>query len=511
MSVNKIISHNEFKVIREKLKSENIKVIHCHGAFDLLHPGHITHLEEAKNIGGILVVSITSAPFINKGPGRPYFSDELRMKSLAALACVDYVLLAEEPAAFGIIDLVKPDYYVKGSEYANYQDDVTKNIEKEINAVKKHGGDIYFTGGEVFSSTNLINKAFGVFPPDAAKFAREFTQKHTFNDFKNMIDALSKLKVLVIGDIIIDEYIFCHVQGLMTKDRAFSSKYLNEQKYLGGTLAIARHIANFSDNVTVCSMMGPESHLHTKLLNELGTYMRLDIQFDDNFRTIIKRRFVERHGKRDQYEKLFSINYLDNFNPEKVDKQSFYKKLEDIIKNYDIVVLSDFGHGLIDKPAMDIIQKEAKYLAVNCQTNSSNYGMNLFTKYTRADSFTLDERELRLAYASKDEDIKLLVQKLKSHLNAKNGWVTLGSVGAYGVSENNACSIPALTLSVVDTVGAGDAYFALGSLCSYIIQNDIGLPTLAANIAGAIAANILGNSKSVSKIDVFKFANAFLK
>ena len=507
----KIIGREEFARVREQLRKDNNKVIHCHGVFDLIHPGHIHHLEEARALGDVLVVTVTSSPFVNKGPGRPYFSDELRMKTLAALECVDYVLLSEAVTVIEIIEIIKPDLYVKGAEYSSFENDLTQNIDSEVDKVRSLGGDVYFTSGDiVFSSTKLLNNAFPVMPPEVADFARKFSERYGLNEIKSCLDAMKSLKVLVVGDIIIDEYIFCSLQGLMSKDMGYSARYIGEERYLGGSLAIARHLAGFSNNVTVCGIVGDEPHIHSKVLNDLSRDMHLDLQFDSGFKTVVKRRFVSRHGIRNEYDKVFSINYL-NEEDEKgtLDKSSFYSSLDANIKEYDVVFVADFGHGLIDKTVMDIIQEKAKFLALNCQTNSSNFGTNLITKYRRADTFTLDERELRLAMGTRTQIVEPLLKKIMKHFNSYMGWLTLGSHGAIGINNNKVYPIPALTLTVQDTVGAGDAFFALSSL-SASIKAPIEIGTFLGSIAGALAANIMGNSKSISKVDVLKFASTML-
>ena len=262
--------------MRGKLRADSKKIAYCHGVFDLLHPGHIAHLEEAKSIADILVVSVTATPYVNRGPGRPYFSDELRLRSLAALACTDYVLLAEEPTSMGMLEVIQPDYYVKGSEYENPEDDVTGNITREIEKVRSFGGDVYYTGGVVFSSTQLLNRHFDVLSPVVKEFAKGFSEQYPFDYVRNVMDDMKNIKVLVVGDIIIDEYVFCTVQGLTSKDRAFSAVYDREEQYMGGTLAVARHIAAFSDKVAVCSMVGTEANIHSRLLNELSGSMLLN-------------------------------------------------------------------------------------------------------------------------------------------------------------------------------------------------------------------------------------------
>lgn len=510
---DKIVSPQTFKELRRKFHKEGLKVAHCHGVFDLLHPGHIDHLQEAKSTADILVVSITAAPYVNRGPGRPYFSDELRLRSLAALECVNYVVLAETATAMEVIDFIQPDYYVKGQEYSKSEDDVTGNIDREVDRVRSYGGDVYFTNGVVYSSTKLLNNHFAVLPPEVKIFAQNFAAKYSFDDVRKTIEDMQPMKVLVVGDIIIDEYVFCTVQGLMSKDRAFSARYEKEECYLGGSLAIARHVANFSKHVTVCGIVGDEPYIHSRILGDLSRTMMLDLQFDSGFRTVVKRRFIERRGIRNQYEKLFSINsFTDAGGEENVDRAAFYRRLERAVPEHDMVILADYGHGLLDQTAMDILQEKAGFLALNCQTNSSNYGSNPICKYRHAHSFALDERELRLAFsANASEKVEDLLARLIDHLQSSSGWVTLGSVGSIGIDRKKTMdNTPALTLTVQDTVGAGDAFFALASLCAKL-GAPVEMGSFIGNLAGAMAANILGNAHPVQKADLLKFATTLLK
>lgn len=508
----KMISSEDFAALRETFRKEGRKIVHCHGVFDLLHPGHIAHLEEARSLGDVLVVSVTSAPYVNKGPGRPCFSDELRMHALAALACVDYVLLSKSSTALEILDIVKPDIFVKGQEYADAEKDITGNIDIEIKKINSLGGEVRFTNGIVFSSTQLINQNFPVFPPGAKVFIQDFRSCHSFDDLHRQVDDMKSLRVLIVGDIIIDEYVFCQVQGLMSKDRALSAIYEREERYLGGALAVARHVSSFANNVTLCGIVGNEPHIHSQLLNDMSRAMILDLQFEDTYQTVVKRRFIERRGIREQYEKLFSMNYLDmRFIENKVDRRPFYEKLQRLIPNHDLVLVADYGHGLLDKKAMEIVQSEARFLALNCQTNSSNYGTNLVTKYHRADVFTLDEIELRLAFASRVGNVDHLLERLMQHFQGRVGWLTLGSLGSVSIDQNfNMARTPAFTLNVQDTVGAGDAFFALASICA-CAGVDIEVGSFLGNVAGALAANVLGNSRPVSKPDVLKYASTLLK
>ena len=149
-----------------------------------------------------------------------------------------------------------------------------------------------------------------------------------------------------------------------------------------------------------------------------------------------------------------------------MDYGNFYRNLDEMLPKYDAVVVCDYGHGLLDSKALELIETKAKFLAVNCQTNSSNYGLNIITKYNRADTFVVDETELKLAFGQSSDENSVALKKLHDELNSTYSWVTLGANGALGVTSAENSFMPAVTLQVKDTVGAGDAFYALAVLCA---------------------------------------------
>jgi len=114
-SQSKISTLDELAVQVRAEKEGGAKIVHCHGVFDLLHIGHIRHFDEAKKMGDILVVTLTPAHLVNKGPGRPVFTESLRAEAIAALNCVDHVAINKWSTAVETINLLAPDFYVKGS------------------------------------------------------------------------------------------------------------------------------------------------------------------------------------------------------------------------------------------------------------------------------------------------------------------------------------------------------------------------------------------------------------
>ena len=508
----KIISREAFSYIRDELRRDGKTVVLCHGVFDLLHYGHIEHLQEAKSLGDVLVVSVTAARFVNKGPGRPCFNDSQRMRFLASIECVDYVLLSEAVTVHEIVECVQPDIYVKGQEYATAENDVTGNIGPEQKIVERYGGRIHFTNGEVYSSTRLLNNFFGALPEDVVEMSHRLRDKYgdgIADEARRMVDGFRKCNVLVIGDIILDDYVFCRVQGLTTKDAAMSTKYETMERYAGGALAIARHLAGFAGKVTLLSMMGPEEDIEEFILSTM-TPVECRIVREKDFITPVKRRYLKKHPLRQEYEKLFSVNYLlDVHGMRQVNYEKLYRNLEEMLPNYDLVVVCDYGHGLLNNRAIRKIEKSARFMAVNCQTNSSNYGMNVITKYHRADAFVVDEKELHLPFGQSLMETPGLLAKLGAQLKSEYAWVTMGAHGALGRRNGEESQIPAVTLHVKDTVGAGDAFYSLAVLAA-ATGMPIDIATLVSNVAGAIKTNLVGNEKPVAKVDLLKFLNTVL-
>lgn len=508
--MNKIVSQEEFKTtIRPKLKAEGKTIALCHGVFDLVHPGHIIHLEQAKEMADILVVSITAAQYVRKGPGRPYFDDEMRMKVLAALECVDYVMLSEGYTVDDIIESVEPDIYVKGQEYAKASDDITGKITEERALVEKHGGRLGFTSGQVFSSTKLINTAMSGLSDEVRHYMEDFKTRHDMKEIKGYADKIKKLKVLVVGDVIIDKYTYCGIQGMMSKDMGYSARLSHSEEYLGGSVAITRHLATFTDDVTLMSMIGNEEEMRLRLFDELADRIQLKLTYSSVFPTIVKHRYLTRNEKREEYKKIFAVNNIpEDMRYEEEAYAGFKEKLRDKIADYDVVFLCDFGHGLIDGETIEIVQQNAKYLVLNCQTNSTNKGLNIITKYSRADVFTLDQQELKLAYPEYALDEQSALKKLSGHLSGA-GWLTRGSKGAYQINDGVIQECPAFTLNVKDTIGAGDAFFATAGIFT-AAGAPIEVGTFIGNIGGALGANIVGNKDAVEKVNVLKYASTLM-
>jgi len=255
----KVKSLEELERISRDLRASGKTIVQCHGVFDLLHPGHIKHFEAAKKEGDILIVTVTEDRYVGKGPGRPVFNERLRAESIAGLECVDYVAINRHPTAVPAIATLKPHVYAKGSDYADREKDMTGEIGNEENAVKSAGGRIHFTDEISFSSTELINVHFSVYHPEADEFLRGFRKRYSTDEIIGKLKGLKKMKVLIIGDSIVDEYHYCQPMGKAWKETVIATRYLNKESFAGGVLAAANHIAGFCEDVHLVTCLGSEN------------------------------------------------------------------------------------------------------------------------------------------------------------------------------------------------------------------------------------------------------------
>lgn len=496
--------------ILEPLRAAGKKIVQCHGTFDMIHPGHILHFEEAKALGDVLVVTVTAEKFVNKGPCRPYFNDQLRVKWLAALECVDYVIVAPFPAAVEAIECVRPDIYCKGKEYERPDTDVTGNIHDDLSTVARLGGRTCFVGSAVFSSTRILNRHFMTFPPLVEEFCRALASQYPPQKFREMTDSLAGLRVLIIGDIIFDRYSTVAVQGLTSKNRILSGRFLAEEIQGGGSLAVCRHVREFTSHVKIIGLVGREPWVDEELKRFVGPDED-EIVRAAGFTTIVKQRFVEPVVEGNELLKLFAVNYIDSGPPVGDVEREILARVAACIHECDLVMVMDFGHGFMGDSIREFVRHKAPFLALNCQTNSNNHGFNIINRrYDRADSFSLDQTEIRLACGRRQIDFETELEGLRSFLGARYGWLTRGGIETIGRRPNEAtCLCPPLDVNVVDTVGAGDAFFSVASLAAAA-----GMPlapaTFMGQLAGAQAVRIVGNSEPIRKARFLKSGEAML-
>jgi rfaE bifunctional protein nucleotidyltransferase chain/domain len=496
---SKVISFGSARKVFDALRQQGKKIVQSHGIFDLIHPGHICHLEEARALGDVLVVTLTADEHVQKGPGRPYFNEQLRCRSLTALACVDYVVLVPCPGATEAIECVRPHIYCKGKEYEDPDFDLSGSLAEEIRAVERLGGQVRYVGSVKHSSTKLLNLYFDHLGHPVKEFCSALASQLTRRDFHDAVESFAHLKVLVIGDSIFDRYSYVRVQGLTSKNRIISGRFLSEETQCGGALAAFRHVKQFTKAVKFISLVGAEPWIEPLLQQQVAPDEDRILR-EESFTTIIKQRFVEPLSEGKELSKLFAVNYIDAEPPSPAVQAKVKARIQEEISKADAVLLLDFGHGLMQPQIRQLVQEAAGFLALNCQTNSNNHGFNIISRqYQRADAFTLDEQELMLSSGHRHLNFPAELEVLRKQLRSRYAWLTRGAVQTIGLMDSSTpCLCPPLETEVVDTIGAGDAFFSVVALAA-ARQLPISLSTFLGQLAGAQAVKMVGNARPISK------------
>lgn len=508
-SLAKIKSFQEIAVLLERCRQDGLKIVHCHGVFDLLHPGHLRHFREAKAAGDLLVVTVTPDRFVNKGPGRPAFPENLRLEALASLSDVDFVVLNDAPDAVPAIRRICPAFYVKGNEYEDHSADVTGKIIEEAAAVANSGGEIFYTHDLVFSSSSLLNKYFDSMPKEVSEFLENLKKQHSVDAVLEKLEALAELKVLVIGDAIIDEYQFAEPMGQSGKGLHMVARCQGREIFLGGSLIIANHVAQFAKEVTLVTAIGCECPYATFISNHLDPKVTPQYTFLEDSQTLVKKRYVLNEGK--AITKLFETYSGQDKQLEPHQTSRITEFLNKIGGAFDLILVCDFGNGFTNPALIDAICDAPAFLALNAQTNSGNRGFNVVTNYRRADYISLNEPELRLSTHDKSSSLSGLAVDICQLLNASTLSVTRGTQGvSCYFPSGNKIHVPAFTTSIVDRIGAGDAYLSLSSLC---MANKY--PPLIGGFLGSIAAamnvQMIGNQEAVKKAQLSKYLIRLMK
>jgi rfaE bifunctional protein nucleotidyltransferase chain/domain len=392
-------------------------VVQCHGCFDLLHIGHIRHFQAAKRAGDMLVVTVTPDEYVKKGPGRPVFTAQQRAEAVGSLSCVDAVVITREPTAAAAIRSIRPAVFAKGLDYS------AETLDRgELEALKDVGAELLITQTEKWSSTALLQHL----TPEVGRYLSGIRLQYSAADVLGWLEKARSLKVLVIGDAIRDEYHYVDTLGKSGKDPILAAQFVKAESFVGGAEAVARHVGACVDAVSCVT--GPVT---------------------------VKRRFIERYP----FQKLFEVYDTDPTVPVSTARTN--------VAAYDVVIVADYGHGLLSPAAIEEICASAPFVAVNVQANAGNHGFSTISKYPRADFISLSERELRLDARDQQSDVQQLAIKA-SLTHGGRVLVTRGEKGCMGVYAGDYADAPALTTHTVDRTGAGDAVFAITACCAAV-------------------------------------------
>ncbi len=455
-----------------------MKKVFVNGDFNILHPGHLRLLKFAKESGDYLIVGVNSDS--SKG-----VTQDIRLESIKATSYVDEAFILDI-AAVEYIKKNQPDIVVKGKEHENKE-----NPELEI--ITNYGGKLLFSSGEIgFSSMDLLKQEF-LSLSNSLNHSSSYLKRHALklDELKEIIEKFKNLKVLVIGDTIVDEYITCEPLGMSQEDPTIVVSPLATNKFIGGAAIVASHAKTLGADVKFISVVGDDENKNYVKdgLESLGIETNL---FCDTTRpTTLKQRY------RANNKTLLRVNHLKQHSISKDIENEILKNIKESIDDVDLIIFSDFSYGLLtNKIIKNIIkfgQEKKIFMSADSQSSSQIGDISKFKNMTLV---TPTEREIRLSLNDFESGLVVLSEKLSKKSNAKYILTTLGAEGIMiynnEVDKLLTDNIKALATSVKDVSGAGDSLLTCSSMALAVGAN-IWQSSYLGSLVAAIQVSRVGN------------------
>lgn len=441
--------------LRGLIKADQ-RVAFISGNFNVVHPGHLRLLKFAADVADFLVVGVLDLP--NAATIVPV---DLRLENIRSISIVNYAFrLTDSPADF--ISALRPAIVVKGKEHGN-------DINPEKAVVESYGGHLLFSSGDVvFSSLDLLRREFNEFSPHAVRKPREFPIRHGFDDqdIRATIAKFSDLRILVLGDVIVDEYIACDALGMSQEDPSIVVTPLLTERFVGGAGIVAGHASRLGVQSRFISVVGFDdaADYADKQLKSYG--VETTLLRDESRPTTLKQRY--RAGGKT----LLRVSHLKQHDIEQALQQRVTDAVAAALPNTDLLMFADFNYGILPQPMVEAIATLAAAANVPMVADSqSSSQVGDISRFRNMLLLKPTEREARIALRDFNSGLVVLAESLRDRTDAKNIVLTLGAEGllihATSRQEEQGWitdQLPAFNTSPKDTAGAGDSFFVLSSL-----------------------------------------------
>ena len=510
-AARKIVQLDDLLTKRRQCGTMGLKIVHCHGCFDIVHPGHIRHLRQARAQGDLLLVSITSDETFSKRGGKPLIPEHLRAENLAELDCVDLVLIDRHDTASELLTRVKPDVFVKGKEYETNSD---PRFAHERRIVEAAGGRVVFTSGDVvFSSTALIGSLERAIDPFHTRISRlAADERLSRTNLQRTIDGFRNKRVLVIGESILDTYIHCDQPEVAAESPVMTLRPVGRTMYDGGAAVIARHLRHLGAQVSLLTGLPPSASgeaMHRRLTADAIEVESVSLSGE----LAEKQRFLV--GQ----QKMMKLNVLS---PIVLDAAAQDRILESACEiatgGLDAVIIADFGNGLLSAPLITRLCRALREKTGVLAGDISGRRGNL-AAFVNADLLTPGEQEARDALRCYGAGLSALAWHLLSATSSRGAMIKLGPEGcvactrtpiadagnaspamaAGGVGDDGEFQsrittehVPALGAMPLDPLGCGDAMLAAATL-ALASAGDMLTAAVVGSLAAAVHAGRLGN------------------
>lgn len=443
-------------MINRMMTETKTKTVFISGNFNVLHAGHIRLFAFGKQLGDRLILGVNSNDI---GGAAIYIDQEHRLEAVKSNSYVDEAILIDKPIEM-FIKKIKPDIIVKGREFEG-------GNNPELKTLREYGGRIVFGASELpLSSLAILKKNLSADELSAQILPVNFLKQHDIriHEAEKVISAFEGLRVCVIGDYILDEYITCEALGMSQEDASLVVTPLDHRKFIGGSGIVAAHAASLGAHSTLITVMGhdDEAKFSIERLKEYG--VNACVTFDESRPTTVKKRF------RAEGKTLLRVSQLRQNSISISLQDELQQKFEQITANCDLVVFSDFNYGCLPQRLVDRCSSIARENNL-CQIADSQCSSQVgdVSRFKNMSLIAATEREARISLRDKDIGLSVIAEKLRLRSNAANVIIKLGADGALlhletAPNERQTDQLPALNPSPVDVAGAGDSMLITAGL-----------------------------------------------
>ena len=466
----------------DKLRPLGNRVVFVSGNFNIVHPGHLRLLNFAAECGDLLVVGVYA-----DGVGNTLLPQDLRLDGVSSIGVVDYAFILPEPPD-RLIRQLRPAVVVKGREHESHF-----NPEKE--AVASYGGTLLFSSGETrFSSLDLLRQEIYESRPHTVARPVDFPTRHVFSDgdLTAIVRKFADLSVLVIGDLIVDEYVSCDALGMSQEDPTLVVSPIAQDRFVGGAGIVAAHASGIGAKVRYFTVVGddPTAEFARRKLAEY----RVETEFlaDPSRPTTLKQRY--RVGDKT----LLRVSHLrqHDISTELID--ALHDRIQRSLDGVDLVIFSDFNYGVLPQGLVDRVAADCSERGVMMVADSqASSQISDVSRFKGMALLTPTEREARLAMRDTRSGLVVLAEELLHKAQAGNVVMTLGAEGVLIFAPDaggpfHTDRLPAMNTAPRDVSGAGDSLLTCTAM-ALATGADIWRASYLGAVAAACQVGRLGN------------------
>ena len=473
--------------IVEGYKKENKSIAFISGVFQVVHPGHIRLFQTAKSLADILIIGILADDMISS-----VVTQQERLMNISNINSIDRIILVEGNLE-EILLALEPNYVVKGKEFEDVQ-----NEEKSI--VEKYGGNLIFSPGNIGLLSEKIYSS-EIKTDDNKQLISDhlYLTKHNVkkSEIKEYFAKTSSLKVLVLGEVIVDEYINCEPLGMSQEDPTIVVSPLENNKFFGGAGIVAAHAASIGCDTHLISVIGNDEAGEFSLKKAEEFNIKHAFFKDISRVTPLKKRY------RALGKTMLRVNHLRQHNISDQIAADVFEATCNALDNADLLIFSDFSYGVLTDKLVDKIKAECfkKNVMIAADSQSSSQFGDI-SKYSDVTVLTPNEREARLALRDFDSGLENLARNLQEKLKIKHLVITLSKEGVLLKTrtkneqhneEFKTDRIRALNQNPVDVAGGGDSFLVTTSIMLAAGMN-IYKSIYVGSVAAGIQVSRIGNT-----------------